>query len=162
MAGQQQRKLLAAARSEAERYSDSHPLPKAEPVETLQWLLARRTSMLKVVAKLVDELPAEQLTVMGAFGPCEHQYVRLEKDLAQEVGSLCINMERVGLVERMVNIQEARAALVVHALTAAAEEAGIPRHQLKTLGPAFRRHLTVLQGGSQGPEGRAGAKERAA
>jgi hypothetical protein len=143
-----------AARAEAERYADEHPLPTADPVGTLQWLLSRRTSMLKVVAKLVDDLAPEDLTVMGTFGPCEHQYVRLEKDLAQEVGALCINMERVGLAERLVNIQEAKATLILRALTAAAEEQGIPRHQLRGLGPAFRRHLTLLQGGAS-PEGRA-------
>lgn len=164
VAGQTQRKKLNAAKAVAEQYASEHPLPKADPLRTLQYILDRRTAMLKLVAGMVDDLEPESLTVMGAFGPCEHQHVRLEKDLAQEVSTLCINMERVGLAERLVSVKEAEATLILRALVAAAEESGIPRHQLKSLGPAFRRQLTLLKGGAEeaSPEGRAETKAVAA
>jgi hypothetical protein len=90
------------------------------------------------------------LEIMTAFGPVPHQYIRAFADVRKELASLCINMERVGLAERMVRIQEARALLIVQALTEAAAEAGIPRAKLKQIGPAFRRRLQLIEG--QGAE----------
>lgn len=77
----------------------------------------------------------------------ENEWLRLESRFAQELTSLCVNIERVGLQERMVRIEEGKAALLVRALTEAAREAGIPRDQVRKLGPALRTHLQVLEGG---------------
>jgi hypothetical protein len=126
------------------------------PAEALQWLLNRITDQLKHAAHQADSLAENELEVMGPFGPVPNVWIRLEKDLRGELASLGVNLERVGLAERLVNIKEAQATLLINALTAAAEEAGIPRSKLRTLGPAFRRHLTLLQGGAS-PEGRAEA-----
>jgi hypothetical protein len=157
MAGHKNRALLHAARAEARRFADEHPSPGTTPLDALQWLVNRVTDQLKHAAHRADSLAEDEMEVMGPFGPIPNKWIRLETDLRQELGTLAINMERVGLAERMVNLQEARAALVVQALVAAAEEAGIPRHKLKVIGPAFRRHLTLLQGGGEG-----GAAGRAA
>jgi hypothetical protein len=154
MAGRQHRQLVHQARESARRFAAEHPSPLSSPAETLQWLLNRITDQLKYAAHEADSLEPDDMEVMGPFGPVPNKWIRLEADLRQELANLAINMERVGLAERLVNIQEAKAALIIQALTAAAEEAGIPRGQLKTLGPAFRRHLTLLQGGAS-PEGRA-------
>jgi hypothetical protein len=150
VAGRRQAALLHAARAEARRHADEFPSPSVTPLDALQWLVNRITDQLKHAAHEADRLDPAEMETMGPFGPVPNVWIRLEADLRKELGSLAINMERVGLAERMVNIQEARAALVVQALVLAAEEAGIPRHQLKIIGPAFRRHLTLLQGGGEG------------
>lgn len=141
-------KLLHAAREEARRHADAHPSPDADPAEALTWLLARVFDQLKFAASRADNLPEDQMETMTAFGPVPNQWIRLEEKLRVELQSLCINMERVGLAERMVRIQEARALLIVQALTEAAAEAGIPRSKLKQIGPAFRRRLEAIEGGA--------------
>lgn len=147
MAGQKNRKLLHAARAQAERYAAEHPMADANPVQVLQFILSRRLAALKHAIQKAEALREDDMFKDGPFGTYANEWVRLEQDLAQEVATLCIQMERVGLAERLVSLQEAQATLLVRALTEAAQEAGIPRAQLRELGPAFRRHLTLLQGG---------------
>ena len=96
----------------------------------------------------MDQLDEGDIFVQTAFGPMENEWMRLESRFAQELTSLCVNIERVGLQERMVRIEEGKAALLVRALTEAAREAGIPRDQVRKLGPALRAQLQVLEGGA--------------
>ena len=96
----------------------------------------------------MDQLDEGDIFVQTAFGPMENEWMRLESRFAQELTSLCVNIERVGLQERMVRIEEGKAALLVRALTEAAREAGIPRDQVRKLGPALRTQLQVLEGGA--------------
>lgn len=146
MAGHKNRALLHAARAEARRFADEHPSPALSPAEALQWLVNRVVDQLKHAAHEADSLAVEEMEIMGPFGPIPNVWIRLEADLRKELAGLAINMERVGLAERLVSLQEARAALIVQALTAAAEECGIPRSQLRSIAPAFRRHLALIQG----------------
>lgn len=140
--------MYHAAREEARRHSDAHPSPDTDPGEALQWIVNRVFDQLKYASTKADALPEDKLEVVTAFGPMPHQWVRAEERLRIELASLCVNVERVGLAERMVRIQEARALLIVQALTEAAAEAGIPRAKLKQIGPAFRRRLQLIEGGA--------------
>jgi hypothetical protein len=146
-------KLLHAARAEARRHADLNPPPHTDPGEALQWLLDRLMDQAKYLAMKVDNLPEDKLTVMTAFGPMDHEYVRAQTRVHAELASLCVNMERVGLAERMVRLQEARALLIIRALTEAALEVGIPRSKLKELGPRFRAKLAGLEGGGETTSG---------
>lgn len=142
-------KLLHAARAEARRFAADNPSPDVTPAEALQWLLNRVTDQLKFAAHKADNLKDNELEVMTAFGPMPNEWIRLEKDLREELGRLAVNMERVGIAERMVRLQEARALLIIRALTEAALEVGVPRSKLKELGPVFRAKLAVLEGGGE-------------
>lgn len=142
-------KLLHVARTEARRFADEHPSPDTDPVEALQWLLNRLMDQLKHASWKSDNLAEDQREIMTAFGPIANEWIRLEEDLRKELGSLAINMERVGLAERLVRLQEARALLIIRALTEAAVEVGIPRSKLKELGPVFRAKLAVIEGGGE-------------
>lgn len=143
------RKLYHAARAEARRHSEENPPPHTDAGEALQWILDRVMDQLKYAAKQADALPEDELEVMTAFGPIPHQWVRAEERLRLELGSLAVNVERVGLAERMVRLQEARALLIIQALTESLVEAGVPRSKLKEVGPAFRRRLALIEGGGE-------------
>lgn len=152
MAGHKQRKLLHAAREESRRFAEEHPSPHVDPGEALQWIVNRVFDMLKHAAHEADSLRDDELEVMTAFGPVANHWLRLEADLRQELGTLAVNVERVGLAERMVRLEEAKVALINRAMMAALREVGVPQRKLKELGPAFRRNLQVLQGGGEGGE----------
>lgn len=142
-------KQLHAARAEARRFAEEHPSPDVDPGEALQWIVNRVFDQLKYAARKADELDEGQVEERTDYGPIPGQWIRMEERLRLELSSLCVNVERVGLAERMVRIQEARALLIVQALTEAAAEAGIPRAKLKQIGPAFRRRLELIEGGSE-------------
>ncbi len=147
MPGHKQAKIVAAARKEARRYAYDNPAPTGDPGHTLQNIHDRTRDSYLYACQKVDELPEDEIFVQTAFGPLENQWLRLESRFATELTSLCVNIERVGLQERMVRIEEGKAALLVRALTEAAREAGIPREQVRKLGPALRTQLQVLEGG---------------
>lgn len=139
---------MHAARAEARRYADLNPPPQTDPAEALNWLLGRLMDEARYFAMKVDGLKEDELETMTAFGPIDHHYIRAQSRVTKELASLCVNMERVGLAERMVRLQEARAMLIIRALTEAAVEAGISRAKLKEIGPAFRERLQLLEGGA--------------
>lgn len=143
-------KQYHAAREEARRHADAHPSPNADPGEALQWIVNRVFDQLRYAATKADAVPEDEVEIMTPFGPVSHQWIRAEERLRVELSSLCVNVERVGLAERMVRIQEARALLIVQALTEACADAGIPRSKLKQIGPAFRERLALIEGSGEG------------
>lgn len=118
-----------------------------DPAKILQWMIDRKTAQLRHASSEVDKLDVSEFTVDGPFGPVEHAWVRVERRLGEELTNMVYNALRIGLAERLVAVEEARAVLVVRAIKAAAAEIGIPADQVKALGPALRRHLTAVQGG---------------
>jgi hypothetical protein len=147
MAGHKNRRLYHAAREEARRYADAHPSPDIDPAQALQWQVNRLMDLCRHAASKVDELPEDELTIMTQFGPVDHHWVRLEGRYRQELGALCVQVERVGLAERLVRLEEAKAQLLVRAITEAAREVGISRDKVRKLGPALRTQLRLVQGG---------------
>lgn len=136
------------ARAEARRHADENPPPHTDPGEILQWMVNRIADQLRYAAAKVDALPEDELEITTPFGVLPHQWVRLEERLRQELTTLCINVERVGLAERMVRIQEARALLIIRALEETLRELGIPKAKLKQVGPLFRQRLLAIEAGN--------------
>jgi hypothetical protein len=102
--------------------------------------------MLTYIMGKVDELAEDEIFVGTAFGPIPNQWLRLEADLRQEVERSAGKMVQLGIADRAVKLQEAKAALMVQALLAAARDAGIPREQVRKLGPALRTRLREAAG----------------
>lgn len=152
-----QAQLYHAARKEARDHAALNPPPHTDPGEALQWIVDQLADEVRFHAKVVDGLKVEDLQVMTGFGVVDHASVRALNRSRKELADLCVNMERVGLAERMVRVEEARALLIVQALIEAAAEAGIPRAKLKQIGPAFRRRLTAIEGGAETTPGKAAA-----
>jgi hypothetical protein len=126
---------------------DANPPADADPVTALQWMVSRLLELTKHAAYRVDQLHEDELTIMTQFGPIDHHWVRLERQYREELGTLCVNVERVGLAERLVRLEEAKAHILVQAIQMAARDVGIPRAKVKELGPALRTHLSALQEG---------------
>jgi hypothetical protein len=149
MAGRANKRAYRAAVEAAERYASSRPIKMVDPLTALKAVLGQLTERLAFASERVDKLDEDELTVETAFGPVDHPMLRLQRQTQKELAELCFNMARLGLAERMVNIQEARARLIERALVDAALEAGIPRGKLRAIGPIFRRNLIALQGGGE-------------
>lgn len=144
------RRLMNAALHAAKLASEADPLPTVDPATALQEIVNRLTARWRHACQQVDELGPGQLTVMTAFGPIDHEWIRAEQYLADRLARVCIEVERVGLAERMVALEESKAQLFVRALQAAAADVGIPRDKVKALGPALRTQLDIIQGNAQG------------
>lgn len=130
---------------EAERRAGEEPIPHTDPLNALQWIVNRLYQRLIHASQEVDQLRPGQLTVMTAFGPTDHEWVRAEQALTKQLSEVCINVARVGLAERLVQIEEAKAHLMFRALTESLLDAGVSRDQLRAAGPSFRAKLAALQ-----------------
>lgn len=154
MSGNPNKALYRAAVEQAARATSVKLLPHVDPHTALQQIVDRLNARLLHAQNEVDQLRPGQLTVMTAFGPIDHEWLRMETSLTAQLTKLCIDIAKVGLAERLVQVEEARANLIVRAFTAAALESGISRDQLRQVAPKFREQLQLLQG--------AGADERVA
>jgi hypothetical protein len=153
MAGAKNKRALHLARQEAARNAEGVRLD-IDPADALQEVLDRAVSMLRFAGSKADELPESDVMVNTAFGPMLNAWARLETDLRQEVGALASRMVQIGIADRAVRVQEAKAALLVQAIMAAARDAGIPRDKVRALGPALRTQLAALEGGTTDAEPR--------
>lgn len=127
------------------RTDEQGRLPNVEPAAALSWIVNRLHARLLHAASEVDQLGVEDLTTMTAFGPTDHQWIRAERELTNQLSKVCVDVMRVGLGERLVAVEEAKATMLVRAFTNAALRAGISRDQLKEVAPFFREELTAIQ-----------------
>jgi hypothetical protein len=70
-----------------------------------------------------------------------HRYLKMEEEARREVEKLAAMMTQLGIAERVVRVEEAKAALIVAAIRESALEAGISHDQVRLLGAALRRRL---------------------
>lgn len=150
MAGQRNRKLLHAARTEAARQSAGVRLD-IDPIDALQECLDGAVAMLRWAGQKADKVPADKVMLTGPFGGYPNEFVRLEQDMRKEVAGLAARMVDLEIADRSVAIQEAKAILLVQAIQAAARKAGISRDKVKLLGPALREELAVIEGNAREP-----------
>lgn len=129
--------------------------------QALQECLDRAVALLRFTADQVDslfidfptDLPLSELdpeddplyeVTHNEQGPDVvrlHRYVLWEREARLEVEKLAAMMTQLGVAERVVRVEEAKAALMVAAVREAAMEAGIPHDQVKMLGAALRRRI---------------------
>lgn len=134
-----------AAMEHAAIRAGDDPLPSTDPVTALQWVIDRLYSRLVHATVEVDQLRPGQLTVMTQFGPTEHEWVRAERQLTDQLAKICADAAKIGLVDRMISVEEAKAQLMLRAFTAAALDCGIPHDDLRRIAPKFRENLARLQ-----------------
>ena len=70
-----------------------------------------------------------------------HRWVAMEREARLEVEKLAAMMVQLGVAERVVRVEEAKAALMVAAVREAAMDAGIPPDQIRALGAALRARV---------------------
>lgn len=129
------------ARTAARVAIEKRPSPHTEPIEALQWVINRCADLCRHAADKVDSLGEDELTVMTQFGPVDNQWIRLEERFRRELTDVCVSVEKIGLAERSVRLEEARAVLVISAIRDAAQEAGLTETQIRSLGAGIRKRL---------------------
>lgn len=70
-----------------------------------------------------------------------HRYVTMEREARLEVEKLAAMMTQLGVAERVVRVEEAKAALMVAAVREAALHAGFDHDQIRRLGSALRERV---------------------
>jgi hypothetical protein len=67
-----------------------------------------------------------------------HRYIEMEREARLEIEKLAAMMTQLGIAERVVRVEEAKATLMVAAVREAAMEAGLDHDQIRRLGAALR------------------------
>jgi len=112
----------------------------------LQECLERATGNMRYAASEVDKLGPDEFWVekfdaQGNRLVEPNKWYQLEAECRAEVEKLAGMMAGLGIAERMVQVEEAKAALLVAAIRDAAREAGLNGAQVRKLGSALRARL---------------------
>lgn len=112
----------------------------------LQECLERAVGGMRYAASEVDKLSPEEFWVerIDAQGNRlvePNKWYQLEQDARAEVERLAGMMAQLGIAERQVRVEEAKAALIVAAIRDAAREAGLSGAQMRALGSGLRKRL---------------------
>jgi hypothetical protein len=112
----------------------------------LQLVLDRAMGSLYVAATFADDVPVEEFWVkywdaQGNVRVEPNKWYKLEAALREEVHSIASDMTRLGIAERLVEVEERKAAWVLAAIRAAAADAGLDNDQVRRLGDGIRRRL---------------------
>lgn len=114
--------------------------------EVLAWALRRVHATMLWAAKQTDALPAEEFWVnywdaQGNIRTEPNKWFKLERTMREEAVKLAARMVELGLAERAVAIEEAKAVMVAQAVRTAAEAAGLAPEQITRLGEELRKGL---------------------
>lgn len=118
--------------------------------DVLQEVLDRAVGGMRYAASEVDKLSPDELWVKyhdddgNVTNVRMHKWYRLEVECRQEVMKLAGMMQSLGIAERAVRVEEAKAALMVAAVRDAAREAGLSAGQVRALGSALRNRLESM------------------
>jgi hypothetical protein len=74
-----------------------------------------------------------------------HRWIEMEREARKDIEKLAAMMTQLGIAERVVRVEEAKAALLVAAVREAAMEAGLDHDQVRALGAALRNRLAGAQ-----------------
>jgi hypothetical protein len=89
----------------------------------------------------VEQFWVEKLDAQGNVLVQPNKWFQLERSLRDEAVKLAARMVELGLAERQVAVEEAKAVMVAQAVRTAAEAAGIPPEQIVRLGEELRKGL---------------------
>lgn len=134
---------MSATRTEAEKLAT--PVPTT-PSEALQHAMDLTYGQLIYASQRVAQLEEEQVFVNSISGKIPHHWIRFQRQLTKELADYAKVAANVGIAERRTALQEAEADMVGRYLEAVLGELGLSEEQRKLLGPAMRRHLTLVQG----------------
>jgi hypothetical protein len=135
-------------------------------VEALQLCLDRAVAHLHVAMEKVDTLLIEDdAKIPEAYGGAvggrmfaahfvgeggtlvyePHPWYQVEAQCRQEVERLAGMMAKLGIADRMVKVEEAKATLMIQAIRDSAVAAGIPPDQVKALGAELRERVATME-----------------
>jgi hypothetical protein len=134
---------LIAEANEVDNISLSSP---ATVAEVMEWCLRRLYGQLRFAASQSDAIPLEQfwrykVDAQGNVLASPNKWVRLELELSDKVVDITRHMAALGIMERQVQLDEAKVALVITAVRNAAVAAGLSEDQLAAMGQQLRAQL---------------------
>lgn len=120
--------------------------PNLSTGELLTWALRRIHATMLWAGQRGDAVKEDEFWVSfyDAHGNVRvepNRWFQLERAMREEAVKLANRMVELGLAERAVVVEEAKAVLVAQAVRTAAEAAGIPNDQIVRLGEELRKGL---------------------
>jgi hypothetical protein len=114
--------------------------------QALQLVLDRAMGSLYVAATFADDVPVDEFWVrywdaQGNVRVEPNKWYKLEAALREEVHHIAADMMRLGIAERLVEVEERKSAWVLAAIRAAASDAGLDNDQVRKLGEGIRKRL---------------------
>lgn len=122
--------------------------------DVLQECLDRAVGGMRYAASEVDKLQPEEFWVrkFDAQGNAlvePNKWYQLELTCREEVERLADIMSKLGIEERRVQVEEAKAALMVAAVREAARDAGLSPGDVRKLGAALRSRVEAMAAAGQ-------------
>ena len=119
---------------------------EASTADILNWAMRRVHVAMLWAAKRADGVPVDQFWVhkTDAWGNDlvePNKWFQLERAMREEAVRLATKMVELGLAERQVALEEAKAVMVAQAVRTAAEAAGLTPVQVTRLGEELRKGL---------------------
>lgn len=145
--------------------------------EALQQCLDRAVALWRFAASQVDKLEIADdpncsaseddffEVVDNPQGPdvvTPNRWYVMEREARLEIEKLASMMTQLGIAERVVRVEEAKAALLVAAVRDACMEAGIDHDQVKLIGAKLREKIEAGMQSRQNPRGKIAATAEAA
>ena len=123
--------------------------PQTSTADLLAWTLRRVHATMLWAGEQGDATPADEFWVryydaQGNVRTEPNKWFQLERAMREEAVKLAARMQELGLAERAVALEEAKAIMVAQAVRAAAEAAGIPDDQHRpSSGEELRKGLEM-------------------
>lgn len=119
---------------------------EASTADILQWAMRRVHIGMLWAGREADGVPADQFWVhkTDAWGNDlvePNKWFQLERAMREEAVRLATKMVELGLAERQLALEEAKAVMVAQAVRTAAEAAGLTPIQVTRLGEELRKGL---------------------
>jgi hypothetical protein len=120
--------------------------PGASTADVLQEVLDRAVGGMRYAASEVDKLSPDEFWVhkVDAQGNTlaePNKWYQLEVAARAEVERIAGLMSQLGIAERLVQVEEAKATLIIAAIRDAARDAGLDNTSIRKLGSALRGKL---------------------
>lgn len=120
--------------------------PECSTADLLSFALRRVHATMLWAGRQADDVPLDQFWVdkwdaQGNRLVEPNKWFQLERAMRDEAVKLAARMQELGLAERAVALEEAKAVMVAQAVRAAAEAAGFDEEQVQRLGVELRKSL---------------------
>jgi hypothetical protein len=120
--------------------------PETPTADVLAWALRRVHGTMLWAAGQAEAVPADKFWVEYVDGQGNvrvepNRWFLLERSMRDEAVKLAARMVDLGLAERAVAVEEAKAVMVAQAVRTAAEAAGLSPEQVVRLGEELRKSL---------------------
>lgn len=143
----EQRKLLREARAITGMTAED--LGRIDPVEAIQRVLDRSYAQLVVAATEVDNLESDEIWRSTMVGLVPNEWIRLEKELRNEVGNTANRMLQLDIDDRKAHAAEVIAAVMAPVLEGVFKDLKLTDAQKRKAKESVGAHLRLLEGGAE-------------